>query len=79
MVGLTSEITDKVTFGQRDHHLHLCPQMKHCDKVPCLRAQAGFERTFSNYESDTLATRPGVANPRLPSRMRLFAWFHAAL
>ena len=25
---LTSEITDKVSFGQRDHHLHLCLQMK---------------------------------------------------
>ena len=23
--------------------------------------------------------RAGLANPRLPSRMRLFAWFHAAL
>ena len=28
MKGLMSEITDKVSFGQRDQHLHLCPQMK---------------------------------------------------
>ena len=28
MIGLTSEITDEVSFGRRDHHLHLCPQMK---------------------------------------------------
>ena len=25
---LTCEITDEVSFGRRDHHLHLCPQMK---------------------------------------------------
>ena len=28
MIGLTSEITDEVSFGRRDQHLHLCPQMK---------------------------------------------------
>ena len=28
MIGLMSEITDKVVFGQLDQHLHLCPQMK---------------------------------------------------
>ena len=27
MIGLTSEITDEVSFCQRDHHLHLCPRM----------------------------------------------------
>ena len=27
------------------------------DKVPCLRAQAGFEPTFSDCESEALATR----------------------
>ena len=28
MIGLTSEITDEVSFGWWDHHLHLCLQMK---------------------------------------------------
>ena len=28
MIGLTSEITDEVKFGQQDQHWHLCPQMK---------------------------------------------------
>ena len=27
MIGLTSEITDEVSFGRRGHYLHLCPQM----------------------------------------------------
>ena len=33
--------TDKVSLGWRDQHLHLCPQISKCDKVPCLGAQAG--------------------------------------
>ena len=28
MIGLTSEITDEVSFSRRHQHLHLCPQMK---------------------------------------------------
>ena len=28
MIGLMSEITDEGSFGQQDHHLRLCPQMK---------------------------------------------------
>ena len=28
MIGLTSEITDEVSFGWQAQHLHLCPQMK---------------------------------------------------
>ena len=28
MIGFTSEIIDEVSFGRRDHHLDLCPQMK---------------------------------------------------
>ena len=26
MIGLTSEITDEVSFGRRDNHLHPCPR-----------------------------------------------------
>ena len=36
-----SEITDKVSFGRREHHLHPCLQIKQVDKVSCLRTQAG--------------------------------------
>ena len=28
MIGLTLEITDKVSFGQWDHYLHPFPRMK---------------------------------------------------
>ena len=28
MIGLTSKITDKVSFGRRNHPLHPCPRMK---------------------------------------------------
>ena len=28
MVGFTSEITDEIRFGRRDHELHPCPRMK---------------------------------------------------
>ena len=28
MMGLTSEITDEVGFGRRDHQLHLCPHIQ---------------------------------------------------
>ena len=57
MIGLTSEITEEVSFGRRDHHLYFCPQMKEVyDKVPCLRAQVVFEPTFSDCESGAVAT-----------------------
>ena len=28
VIGLTSKITDEVSFGQSEQHLHVCPQMK---------------------------------------------------
>ena len=28
MIGLMSELTDEVIFGQQDHHLPPCPQVK---------------------------------------------------
>ena len=38
-----SEITDEVSFGQPDHHLHsLSTDGSKHDKVPCLGAQAGI-------------------------------------
>ena len=54
MIDLTSEITDEVSFG---HHLHLCPQMKKNDKVPCLGAQVFHYTTISVCQSDALPTR----------------------
>ena len=55
MISLTSEITDEVSFGWWDHHLHLCHRWSKHDNVPCLRAQAGNEPTFSEWQSDALA------------------------
>ena len=60
MIGLTSEITDAVTFGRRDHHLRLCPQMKQ------EWSSRETNPLFSAWQSDALATRL-TARMHLPS------------
>ena len=41
MIGLTSEITDEVSFGRRDHQLYLCPQMNQAWSSALLKAWHG--------------------------------------
>ena len=48
MIGLTSEITDEVSFGRRTNiYISVHRWSKH-DKVPCLGAQAGIQNRQRN-------------------------------
>ena len=40
MIGLTSEITDEVSFGRRDHHLHILSQIKQVWSSALLKAMS---------------------------------------
>ena len=41
MIGLTSDITDEVSFGRRDNICIPVHRWSKYDKVPCLGAQGG--------------------------------------
>ena len=47
MIGPASEMTDKLSFGWRDHHLHPCPRMKQVGQSALLWGTSwGYEPTM---------------------------------
>ena len=46
MIVLTSEITDEISFGQWDHHLHICPQMKQARQSALVKRTSRIRALF---------------------------------
>ena len=57
MIALMSEITDEISFGRQDHHLHLCPEIKQVWSSGLHKGTSRIQTTFCDYESDALATK----------------------
>ena len=74
MIGLTSEITDDVSFGRKDHHLHLCSQLKQVWLSALLKGTSRIRTHFSDYESDTLATYPYKPSGHLKFVYSVLCW-----
>ena len=76
MIGLTSEITDEVSFGRRDQPLHLCPQMNsdHFSVIADLNIPTDHSRTvpqaitYRKLKAINIeAFKPDITNPELIS------------